>query len=362
MADLSTAFKGGPAGQHTDTEQFLNRLDAEIHNDIEDAIVLVNTDVMSLIEQMRAMEKAFIFKPSFYMTLSTVPVIVTVVAALSGGTKNPFSISNLVSVEIVADTTGGALLNGVPGPALISLSEGLGTVQVIAPGPGLVTLGLVDSGGYGLDTDSLAYVYVDTIPPIPTPTNPNIYNMDGELAKVLLDIDGNGLGLIEVLKGGLSIGERRKLDFTGAGVSSIVTSNGKVVVTIPGGGAAIQDEIFYVNPAVQVLDMVYIDSSDHVDRTDASAEITMPSIGFAVSDLGGGQMEIRYVGKVSGFIAKYPPSGLTPGELYYADPAVPGGIVIPSPSGPPGSVAQEIGRAKNADELMLFIDQDYVIL
>ena len=362
MADLSTAFKGGPAGQHTDTEQFLNRLDAEIHNDIEDAIVLVNVDALALITQMRAMEKAFLFKPSFYMTFATVPVVATVVAALSCGTKNPFSTSNYVSVGIVGDTTGGALLNGVPGPVLISLSEGLGTVQVIAPGTGLVTLGLVDSAGYGLNTDSLAYVYVDTIPPIPTPVNPNIFNMDGVLAKILLDADDNGLGLIEVLKGGLVVGQRRKLNFSGAGVSSVVTSNGNITITIPGGGAAVQDQIFDVNPAVQVLDMVYIDSADHVDRTNASAEATMPSIGFAINDIGGGQMEIRYVGKVSGFIAKYPPSGLTPGSLYYADPTVLGGIVIPSPAGPPGSIAQEIGRAKNADELMLFIDQDYVIL
>ena len=73
-------------------------------------------------------------------------------------------------------------------------------------------------------------------------------------------------------------------------------------------------------------------------------------------------MVVRYVGKVTGFIAKYPPMGLTPGALYYADPAVPGGITSTPPVGPPGGVAQEIGRAKNADELLLFIDQDYVVL
>jgi len=119
------------------------------------------------------------------------------------------------------------------------------------------------------------------------------------------------------------------------------------------GGGTTSDELFASSASVALLDAVYVDSTNHVDRADATSQATMPIIGFAVKVDAGGWY-VRYVGKVSGFIAKT--GGLVSGAKYWVDPATPGGIVTPMPSGS-GIVLQSIGTAKNTDELILQIDE-----
>lgn len=361
MADLSHAFKGEPAGEHADTEAPHNELDAAIHNDIEDAIVLVNEDANGLLTFIRGLDDSIQFDPDVYETPAMVGMNVTIKVTIAGGKKNPFTLVQYVSVEILKDTTSGANINGSTGVVTIPLNQGEGQVNFWAPDAGHVKLGLIDSGGSGLDVSDTAMVYVDE--PLPPPSrDSHVFNRDGDLIKVLQDLDENGLGLIEVLYNSIAVGERRKINFTGLGVASVSLENGQVQVEIPGGGGGIVDELFEKDPAVGLLDLVWIDGPDHVDFAYAFQEATMPGIGFVVAPGGApNEVYVRIRGKVSGLAAKYP-GGLTPGALYFADPAVPGGIVTPGPSGNGGKVLQEIGRAKNADELLLFLDQDYVVL
>jgi hypothetical protein len=361
MANLSTAFKGRPAGEHANTEAPHNELDAAIHNDIEGAIVLVNEDAENLLSFVRGLDDSIQFDPDVYETPSTVGVNVVVKVTVPGGKKNPFTLVQYVGVEILGDTTSGAFINGSPGPVTIALSQGEGQVNLWAPDAGHVKLGLIDAGGSGLDVSDTAMVYVDEVPPPPS-TDSHVFNRDGQLIKVLQDLQDNGLGLIEALWNGVVVGQRRKIHFTGLGISSVFLENGTVRVDIAGGGGGPQDEIFQVGAGVTLLDLVWVDAVNHVSLADAASVLTMPGIGFAVSPGGvPGEMYVRTQGKVSGFAAKYP-GGLTPGALYFADPAVPGGIISPGPVGNGGRILQEIGRAKNADELLLFIDQDFIIL
>lgn len=361
MADLSHAFKGRPAGEHTNTEASHNELDAQIHNDIEDAIVLVNDDVVALINFVRGLDDSIQFNPDVYETPATVGVSVVVQVTVPGGKKNPFTPHQFVDVVILEDTTSGAFINGSPGPVTIMLTDGEGTVNLWAPDAGHVKLGLIDSAGTGLDVSDTAMVYVDEIPPPPSKDS-HVFNRDGELIKVLQDLDDDGLGLIEALWNSVSVGQRRKINFTGPGIGSVFLENGNVRIDVPGGGGGVVDELFEADVSVALLDLVWIDGPNHVDRAQASGEATMPGIGFAVSPGGApNEFYVRTRGKVSGFAAKYP-GGLVPGALYFADPDVPGGIVTPGPVGNGGKVLQEIGRAKNDDELLLFIDQDYVVL
>lgn len=362
MADLDNAFKGQPAGEHQNTEEFHNELDAEIHNDIEEAVVLVNTDVNALLDFVRTLDSSIQFEPDVYETPPPSGIQVGVFVTVAGGMKNPFTPHQFVDVEILEDTTGGAFINGSPGPVTILLVDGEGSVNVYAPAVGHVKIGLIDSGGTGLDVSDTAMVYAgEPVPPTPEKDS-HVFNRDGQLIKVLQDLDDDGLGLIEALWNSIPIGQRRKINFTGLGLNTVVLENGTVRVDIAGGGGGFQDELFEVSAGITLLDLVRIDGPNHVTFADAAAVLTMPGIGFAVTPGGApGEMFVRTQGKVQGFLAKYP-GGLIPGQLYFADPDVPGGIVTPGPIGNGGKVLQEIGRAKNTDELLLFIDQDFIIL
>jgi hypothetical protein len=355
MADLDHAFKGRPAGEHTNTEAPHNELDAEIHNDIELAIVDVNTDAESLLAFVRGLDKAIVFEPDIYETDPTVGINAIVQVALGDGSKNPFSNVQYAGVEILEDTTGGAVINGSATPITIPISFGEGQVNVWAPGVGHVKLGLVDAGGTGLDVTDTAMVYVGEAPPVDPEKDSYVFNRDGELIKVLQDLEDDGLGLIEVQHNGLPVGQRRKVNFTGTGIAAVVLENGTVRVEVAGGGGGSLDELFNADPAVTLLDAVNIDGDSHVQQADASDPVKIPVVGFAVSSGGPGMWYVRTVGKVSGFIAKM--GGLVAGQQYWADPGTPGGIITPVPYGS-GVVMQPVGIAKNADELLLQIQTD----
>lgn len=363
MADLSHAFKGRGPGEHANTELPHNELDADIFNDIEDALQLVNLDGESLLEWARSLDFAVQFIPNQYTGASGNPITVGLVVTTADGKREPFSQVVEMQVQKVSDTTGGALINGSSGVVLVPFSNGQATITVLAPGPGVVKIGLIDPAGYGLDISDQAEVYVDQPIP-PTLDSGKVANFKGDLIQVLQDLDGDGLGLIEVHHEGVLVGQRRKLNFTGSGVNLVVLDDGKVRVDITGGGGGgIVDEVFNYGAAVTLLDLVFIDAPNHVTRANAVSEVFMPGFGFVTAFPSPGQCLVRMFGKVSGFAAKLP-GGLVPGALYYADPANPGLIVTPAPVGPgTGKVSQEIGVAKNVDELLITgVSLDYTVL
>ncbi len=97
-------------------------------------------------------------------------------------------------------------------------------------------------------------------------------------------------------------------------------------------------------------DVVYISAANTVSLADASAEPTARIIGVAGAAIANGAMgRICSDGVVNAF------TGLTPGERYFQDPAVPGGVTTTVPTGS-GETIFQIGYAKSATEMTLQLD------
>lgn len=104
-----------------------------------------------------------------------------------------------------------------------------------------------------------------------------------------------------------------------------------------------------------LLDAVYLSSSGTVDKA-TGYTTTSPCIGFVVAILPLGKVLVRREGEIDGFV------GLTPGSIYYVDPATPGGITRTPPTGNSGKVLQDVGFAITASKLLVILDADFVIL
>lgn len=91
--------------------------------------------------------------------------------------------------------------------------------------------------------------------------------------------------------------------------------------------------------SLAVGDVVYINASSQAKYADASGASTVPARGV-VCAVGGGLVDVRVAGLVSGF------AGLTPGATYYLDTTV--GNLTATPPASPGDFIQIIGWAFSA--------------
>lgn len=104
-----------------------------------------------------------------------------------------------------------------------------------------------------------------------------------------------------------------------------------------------------------LLDAVYLSSSGTADKATGYVS-TSPCIGFVSALLPLGKCLVRREEEIDGFV------GLTPGSIYFMDPATPGGITKNPPTGGVGKVLQDVGVALTTSKLGIFIDMDYVVL
>ena len=140
------------------------------------------------------------------------------------------------------------------------------------------------------------------------------------------------------------------LDQIGARVRAIETS---------GVAANLFEDFLSGDPLIAIGDAVCHDPvSDTVSRAVAAAPAPnplFPARGFAVALLPGNIVRVKWQGSVN-----IPGGGLVPGNTYYLDLAVLGGITNADTSvGPPGSIVQEVGYARNANTLFALIDGDF---
>ena len=113
------------------------------------------------------------------------------------------------------------------------------------------------------------------------------------------------------------------------------------------------DALYSCDPAVRVLDAVYLVSSGTVAQADASVVGKSPVIGFVVSKAAPNLCVVRRDAELSGF-------SLVGGQNYYLD-TVAGQISIANPV-LPGQVFQRVGYAKDGSILAIEVDQDIIIL
>lgn len=127
------------------------------------------------------------------------------------------------------------------------------------------------------------------------------------------------------------------------------TGGGPIIVT-PGEGG-----VWSCPADLPLLSLVYVDSSNHVDKANASSTDTMMSIGF-VSSKNGTSCSVQSNGELSGF------SGLLPGKTYYAS-SVAGAIWTPTEESlifP--LVVQVVGTAKTDSILLVNINPGPFVL
>lgn len=105
---------------------------------------------------------------------------------------------------------------------------------------------------------------------------------------------------------------------------------------------------------VIINDVVYLSSSDTVDKADADDGSKQPVIGFVVSKPTTTTAIVRYYGELAGF------GGLITGSTYYLS-ITPGLITATAPTIPP-VIVQRVGFAKSATTLMIMIDRDFTVL
>lgn len=107
-------------------------------------------------------------------------------------------------------------------------------------------------------------------------------------------------------------------------------------------------QIYTVAMGVTTLQLLYRSGSGTAALADASDPAKMPAIGFVASKPSATTAVLADEDELGGFV------GLTPGAVYYADPATPGGITATQPV-TAGQVAQPIGEAKSATVLTVRI-------
>lgn len=103
-----------------------------------------------------------------------------------------------------------------------------------------------------------------------------------------------------------------------------------------------------------LLDLLYASGAGAMARADNGSTATVPAVAIVVAKPTSTTATVAYFGRVAGF------AGLTPGAEYFVGTS--GALVLASglPSAP-GSVAQKIGTALDADAL-LFDPGEIVIL
>ena len=118
----------------------------------------------------------------------------------------------------------------------------------------------------------------------------------------------------------------------------------RVLENTPG----LSQQVYTVAMGVTVRQLLYRSGSSTAALADASDPAKMPAIGFVASKPTATTAVLADEDELSGFV------GLTPGAVYYADPATPGGITATQPV-TPGHVAQPVGEAKSATVLTVRI-------
>lgn len=118
----------------------------------------------------------------------------------------------------------------------------------------------------------------------------------------------------------------------------------RVLENTPGTG----QQTYTVAMGVTTLQLLYRSGSGTAALADASDPNKMPAIGFVASKPSATTAVLADEDELGGFV------GLTPGAVYYADPATPGGITATQPV-TPGHVAQPVGEAKSATVLTVRI-------
>ena len=108
-------------------------------------------------------------------------------------------------------------------------------------------------------------------------------------------------------------------------------------------------QTFTCPSGVTVRQLLYQSGSGAADLADASNAAKMPAIGFVASKPTSTSCTLQDEDELSGF------AGLTPGAVYYADPATPGGITSTLPDVTAGKVVQQVGVAKSATVLRVDI-------
>ena len=111
-------------------------------------------------------------------------------------------------------------------------------------------------------------------------------------------------------------------------------------------GAA--QQVYAVSAGVSVRQLLYRSGSGTAALADASDPNKMPAIGFVASKPSATTAVLADEDELGGFV------GLTPGAVYYANPASPGGITATQPV-TVGHVAQPVGEAKSATVLTIRI-------
>lgn len=121
-----------------------------------------------------------------------------------------------------------------------------------------------------------------------------------------------------------------------------------------GSGPPVNTGTYVADPSCNLLDIVYLQSSDTVAPADADDAGKQPVIGFVKQFVVPGTASVQYGGELSGF------SGLIAGATYYM--SVTPGQISDTPPTNPGDIIQRVGFAKNSTTLVVMVDRDFIIL
>lgn len=128
-------------------------------------------------------------------------------------------------------------------------------------------------------------------------------------------------------------------------------------IEVSGVPSTLTEDFASSDPLIAVGDAVYHEAvTDTVKRADATSAATAPARGIVVALLPGPAVRVKWQGSVGGYV------GLVTGATYYLAIGTPGGITNADTSlGPPGSICQEVGYARNATTLFVMVDADYIV-
>lgn len=125
---------------------------------------------------------------------------------------------------------------------------------------------------------------------------------------------------------------------------------GSIIVGGESGGAPIDKGTFTLGEDVVLGERVYIGSDEKAYLTDATDVAKSTGLIGVAMESGSADDDIEVL--FDGTIAA---SGLTAGEVYYLDPAVPGGITTSPPTGS-GTIGRVVGQAKTATSFRHSVD------
>ena len=160
---MSFTIKGLPPGSHTNTAAAENELDAELFNEYEALLDSMLTTLNGVVAFIQSLDTSIQFTDEVDDQLAKsigVPLVVEVGVTTGDGTIEPHTAVTEVTVNLLSDTTGGALVDG-GASSVVTLTNGVGTVTVTDGGAaGTIELSLTDSGGSGLVVDDIATITV----------------------------------------------------------------------------------------------------------------------------------------------------------------------------------------------------------